>query len=356
MDEASSWCGKRVALGMSGGVDSSVAAIVLQRAGCDVVGVTCRFLDGQAADAAAADARAVCVALGIEHREADCRDAFEREVVSPFVAAYGAGLTPSPCVRCNARAKLPALDAVAREMGCDAVATGHYARVAKLRTGRFAVLSALDAAKDQSYMLALLGQEQLSRLVLPLGAVTKAEARIIAADAGLPVADKPDSQDICFAPDGYRALLSARGVQGAPGPIVDASGRELGTHAGLVGYTVGQRKGIGVAGPAPYYVIAKDAEANRLIVGTAEEALARSVVVGPPVWQALEGLVEDTRAMVKLRYRSRPVACIMKPMPDGRVLVELSERQPTTAPGQYAVFSVGGTVLGGGMIEEVRSA
>lgn len=355
--EVGAGASRRVVLGMSGGVDSSVSAVMLARGGYEVVGATCRFLDGDAADAAARDARAVCGRLGIEHREIDARAAFERAVVAPFVSAYADGLTPSPCVACNARAKLPSLLATADKLGCSFVATGHYARIARhADSGRFAVRFALDAAKDQSYMLALLGQDALARLVLPLGGLAKAEVRAIAADAGLPVADKPESQDLCFAPRGYRELLAERGVSDAPGPIVDRDGREIGRHTGLSNYTIGQRKGIGVAGPEPYYVVAKRAAENELVVGTAADARIGAVVVAPPVWQAIERLDEPLRAMVKLRYRSRAVACIMRPMPDGRVLAELSEPQPTTAPGQVAVFSLGDTVYGGGMIEGVRPA
>lgn len=345
----------RVALGMSGGVDSAVAALALVRDGYDVVGVTCGFLGGDADAQAAADARAVCDAIGIPHVARDCTAAFDRAVVRPFVEAYERGLTPSPCPVCNAAAKLPGLAAAAAEEGCDRIATGHYARIARLsESGRYAVLRALDAKKDQSYMLALLGQDALSRLLLPLGGLTKAEVRAAAADAGLPVASKPDSQDICFAPEGYRALLAPDCPALSPGDVVDASGRVLGRHDGLANYTVGQRKGIGIAGPAPYYVIDKRPRTNELVVGFAEDAMARSVVVGGIVWQAVEPPRDEMPAMVKLRYRSSAVACIIEPESDDRATVRLVSSQPITAPGQIAVFSLGDTVLGGGTIEEVR--
>jgi len=228
----------RIALGMSGGVDSAVSAALLMRAGYEVVGVTCRFRDNAATERAAADAAAVCNQLGIRHEAPECVGEFERCVVEPFVSSYAAGLTPSPCVGCNARCKMPALVRVADELGCDRIATGHYARIARLSdSGRFVVKRALDARKDQSYMLSLLSQEQLARLVLPLGAMTKAEVRVIAADLGLVVAEKAESQDNCFIEGDYRPFLRARGVEDAPGAIVDRMGNVLGCHEGLANYT-----------------------------------------------------------------------------------------------------------------------
>ena len=347
----------RVALGMSGGVDSAVAAVVLQRAGYDVVGVTCGFLGGEADVRAAADARAVCDAIGVEHMFRPCESDFARAVVHPFVRAYEQGVTPSPCPGCNARVKLPQLVAAADEACCDLIATGHYARIARMEdSGRYAVLSALDARKDQSYMLATVGQDVLARLVLPLGGLTKTDVRLMAADLDLPVAAKPDSQDICFAPEGYRALLAPDAPALTPGPIVDASGRVLGRHEGLANYTIGQRKGIGVAGPEPYFVIAKRPAENELVVGFADEAQIGGVIVRDVVWQACESPLEPLRAMVKLRYRSSAVACIIDAESEDRVHVALCSPQPATAPGQIAVFSMGGTVLGGGTIEEVVRA
>lgn len=347
----------RVALGMSGGVDSAASAAVLMRAGHEVVGVTCRFVDSPAQRQNERDAAAVCEQLGIPHAVHCCEQEFECQVVRPFVQAYAEGLTPSPCAECNARVKLPQLARAADELGCQVIATGHYARIAQLQegagAGRFVVKEALDVRKDQSYMLALVGQELLSRLMLPLGALTKTDVRLMAEDLGLAVADKPESQDICFAPEGYRALLAAHGVAGEPGRIVDAQGCELGRHTGLENYTVGQRKGIGVAAPEPLYVVEKRRAENELVVGTAEEARITYAVVARPVWQAFERLDEPLQAMVKLRYRSAAQPCIIKPMKEGRVRVELTRPQPTTSPGQVAAFSLGGTILGGGMIEEV---
>ncbi|WP_241157385.1 tRNA 2-thiouridine(34) synthase MnmA [Adlercreutzia sp. ZJ242] len=346
--------GRRVALGMSGGVDSSTAVLMLQHHGYEVLGVTCVFMPGAAARAAVSGARETCAQLGAEHVAVDCAGAFEERVVAPFADGCARGLTPSPCVGCNARCKLPALMGAADAHGCDFVATGHYARVGRLgEDGRYAVMRALDHAKDQSYMLSQLSQEQLARLILPLGGMTKLEVREVARAAGIAAADAPDSQDICFAPQGYRALLAQRGVAFEPGDIVDVRGQVRGRHAGLACYTAGQRRGIGVAGPEPYYVVGKRADANELVIGTREESLIRQVRVGQMAWQAIEPPGAPLEAMVKLRYRSEPCACIMRVTSSGSVAVELASPQPATAPGQHAVFYQGATVLGGGVIEEV---
>lgn len=347
---------KRVALGMSGGVDSSTAVALLQHHGYEVVGVTCLFEDDEKTRGSVAGAREVCDRFGIEHVARDAVAAFRRCVIEPFVRDYERGLTPSPCVGCNARMKVPELIAVSDDIGCDFIATGHYARVNRmLDTGRFAVLRALDDRKDQSYMLASLSQEQLARLVLPLGGMTKLAVRSLASDLDLPMADAPESQDICFAPKGYRELLAAYGVVSKPGDIVNAAGEVLGSHEGLWDFTVGQRKGIGVAGPEPYYVTGKNVAGNELIIGTAQESLIGSVLVRDANWQAVDAPTAPVEAMVKLRYRSRPCPCIIEPAGDARFRVSLLSPQPATAPGQYAVFYQGSAVLGGGVIEEVNS-
>lgn len=348
---------KRIALGMSGGVDSAVSALLLMRAGYEVVGVTCLFQNDAASKQAVRDAAAVCERLGIAHVAHDGTAAFDRCVVQPFVTSYAQGLTPSPCVACNAQCKLPELMQAATEHGCDQVATGHYARIAQLtESGRFVVKTALDTHKDQSYMLALLSQRQLSQLVLPLGAMTKAEVRIIAEDAGLPVAHKADSQDVCFIDGDYRTFLRERGVEDTPGPIVTRAGVVVGTHQGLSNFTVGQRKGLGVAAPKPYYVIEKRPHTAELVVGFADEAMIVGVRLEDINWQAFQNPGKPLEAFVKLRYRSRAVPCIIKPEEAGGAYIALRSPQPTTAPGQYAVLYAGDTVLGGGMIKEVEQA
>ncbi len=343
----------RVALGMSGGVDSAVSAAVLMRAGYEVVGVTCVFVQGESSLRSVADARACCDRMGLRHVVRDCTEHFDSCVVRPFVEAYAAGATPSPCVGCNARCKVPELLAAADELGCQKVATGHYARIVQMQdSGRYAVKSALDARKDQSYMLSRLPQDQLSRLLTPLGGTTKTSVRIEAEDLELPVADKPESQDVCFIQGDYRPFLAAHGVKQEPGDIVDVAGSVVGRHDGLAGFTLGQRHGIGVAAARPYYVVGKDAGRNRLIVGFEEDAFIDRVQVEGIEWQAIERLDQLLECCVKLRYRSQPTGCRIVPLDDGgiSVQVDLAEPQKFTAPGQIAVFSQGDTVLGGGTI------
>ncbi len=346
--------GTKVALGMSGGVDSAVSAALLLQAGCDVVGVTCRFRDNEASRASEADALSVCERLGIPHVVHQCVEGFERCVVTPFVDDYACGLTPSPCVSCNALCKIPSLIEAADARGCEMIATGHYARTARfLESNRLVIKTALDVTKDQSYMLSLLTQDQLERLVLPLGAVTKVDVRLIAADLGLTVAEKPESQDNCFIEGDYRDFLHEKGVLSSPGDIVNCAGEIVGQHIGLWNYTVGQRKGIGIAASEPYYVTEKQTSTNRLVVGFAHEAQVQAVRVGKMNWQALGVLEESRESMVKLRYRSRAVPCVVIPCGEG-VRIELRTPQPTTAAGQFAVLYEGDTVLGGGMIEGVE--
>lgn len=205
-------------------------------------------------------------------------------------------------------------------------------------------------------MLALLSQDQLGRLILPLGAMTKVEVRLIAADLGLPVAEKAESQDNCFVESDYRDFLREHGVRETPGSIVDRSGRVLGHHQGLSDYTVGQRKGIGIAAPEPYYVVEKRTDTGELVVGFSEDTTIKAVRVISTNWQAFASLGEPLDAMVKLRYRSKPAPCIIEAESNQRVRIALRSPQPTTAPGQYAVIYIGDTVLGGGMIEEVEQA
>lgn len=345
---------QKIVLGMSGGVDSATAAAILLRGGYEVIGVTCLFLDDEASRASAADAAAVCEKLGIAHHVHDCVQAFRESVIDPFVCAYAKGLTPSPCVGCNATCKIPALIEVADKLGCQKVATGHYARIAQLTDNdRFVVKVALDPDKDQSYMLGLLSQAQLGRLVLPLGAITKTEVRLLARELGLPVADKGESQDICFVEDSYVDLLVQRGVKGSPGNIVNVKGAVLGQHDGLERYTIGQRKGIGIGGAGePYYVIAKRSDKNELVVGFQAETMMDRFAVRDENWQAFKQPPVPLECMCKVRYRSRPVPCIVEALGDGACVL-LRSSQSITAPGQYAAFYQGDTLLGAACIDSV---
>lgn len=347
----------RVALGMSGGVDSSTTAALLKNAGYEVVGVTCLFCQNDSAESAIRDARIVADQLGIEHVVKDYREEFKRMVMNPFVAEYVNGNTPIPCVCCNEVCKFPALLDIADELNCEYVATGHYAQIVQdEKTGRFAVHRAADSTKDQSYMLSRLHQDQLSRILLPLGNTTKKEVRAEAHDFGLATADRPESQDVCFIPKDYRTFLAEQGVEDTPGNIVNVAGEVLGTHTGLFNYTVGQRKGIGVAAERPYYVIGKRAATNELVIGFKEQSLITEVEVKDCIWQASDIPSTPFTCGVKLRYRSQVAPCEVRPESDGSVRILLQEAQLATAPGQAAVFYDGDVILGSGIIERTHAA
>ena len=306
---------------MSGGVDSSVCALLLQEAGYAVRGATMVLRDDQKSTCGSSrdveDAREVCRRLGIPHDAFDLRDRFDAAVVRPFCDAYLEGRTPNPCIACNRFLKFESLQQRRRELGFDYVATGHYARRRwDAATGRWQLLRACDPAKDQSYVLYHLTQDTLAHMLFPLGELTKGEVRELARARGFVTAAKPESQDICFVPDGdYAGFIEGRcGADTAfnPGEIVDREGRVLGEHAGLIRYTIGQRKGIGVAEREPLYVLGKDASANRLIVGFRDELLSSGVVardvnlIGGDAWEA------PREVQVKTHYRQRPVAATVE--------------------------------------------
>lgn len=358
--------GARVVLGMSGGVDSSVAARLLMDAGLEVIGVTCVFINDEASQKAVEDARCVAEMLGIQHEVKDCTATFSCQVVDAFVSEYAAGRTPSPCVVCNKTCKIPALVEAADSLGCGFVATGHYANVVR-RRDRFAIAHAAYAPKDQSYMLAMLSQDQLKRLLLPLGPLEggKTAVRVLAGEWGLPVASKSDSQDICFIHGSHLDFLANRGLTGKPGNIVSLDGEVLGRHEGLHRYTIGQRKGLNIGGaPEPYYVVEKRAGVNELVVAFASEATIGSACVSHMVWQSVasEEIARrcDERGFfpcaVKLRYRQTAVPCRLIPGEPDSVRVVLEKPQATTAPGQYAVFYDEGAVIGGGVIAQTTRA
>lgn len=368
---------KRVLLGMSGGVDSSTSAHFLQQEGFEVVGVTCIFLDNAKTQTAIADAQKVAAQLGIEHHVLDCTEGFRKHVLEYFVQEYTQGGTPSPCVVCNVYCKFPELIAAADRFNCDYVATGHYARLARVKdTQRIVVLQASDDTKDQTYMLSQLKQEQLERIVFPLGLMRKDEVRKEAASINLEVAHKEESQDICFVEDRYENFLKTWGVVDTPGDICDIDGKKLGSHQGLFHYTLGQRKGIGLAAPEPYYVLDKNVEKNQLLVGFKSETLVSHVIVQNPNWlafESIEALGSELCCKVKLRYRSNPSRCTVRPLTvtdlealginaqdyastEGLYLVVLDTPAQLTAPGQYAVFYEDNALLGGALIHKVIRA
>jgi tRNA-specific 2-thiouridylase len=340
---------ERVAVAMSGGVDSAVA---LLRAGPDAVGVTLRlWLDPAGPDSeraccspdAVVAARETCHALGLPHVTLDLREAFVKAVVTPFVRGYARGETPNPCTRCNGAFRFAELLAFARRAGAATLATGHYARIVE-RDGRLLVARAADPRKDQSYMLATLDPRLLARLSFPLGEQTKTETRAEAAAAGLAAAERTESQEACFlAGDDYRAFLGRQGLAAAGGAIVDEDGNEVGRHDGFWRFTPGQRRGLGIAAPEPLYAIATLPARNAVVVGP-RAALARSRV---RVRGRLHVPVE--RGAAKLRYRSPAVGATVLPRARGFEL-ELDEPAYGVAPGQTAVVYDGDTVVGAGVI------
>jgi tRNA-uridine 2-sulfurtransferase len=343
----------RVAVAMSGGVDSAVALLKTLEAGFEPVGVTLRlWIDPQAPDseraccspASVRAARAACHAAGAPHFTLDLRRPFFEQVVEPFVADHAAGLTPNPCARCNGSFRFDALDRFASLVGASRLATGHYARVVR-RDGQALVARGADAAKDQSYMLASVPGEILERVWFPLGEQEKTATRAQAQAAGLEAAGRRESQEVCFVGGGdHRAFVERHGGRGRAGEVVDAAGRHLGAHDGTHRFTPGQRRGLRVGGGAPLYVVSTDPATGRVVAGPREQ-LARSVVRVQPGRLA----VPATRVEAKLRYRSRPLAATVRPSEGGFVL-ELDEPAYGVAPGQSAVLYQDDTVVGTGVI------
>jgi tRNA-uridine 2-sulfurtransferase len=342
----------RTLVAMSGGVDSAVAALLVARAGREAVAVTLELWRDEANDAEASCcsahavrlARSVAHRMGLPHFTLDLRAAFAAGVVAPFLADHADGLTPNPCVRCNGDVRLDAMLAFADRLGAAALATGHYARV----TDDGLLRTAADPAKDQSYMLAALAPASLARLRFPLGELRKPQVRELAREAGLPVADKRESQDLCFlAGTGKSAFLARHGgVRERPGAIVDRAGRAVGRHRGQHLFTVGQRKGLGVAAEEPLYVLAKDREANTVTIGTRAELATTEVAVRDAVLHRPATDVDR----VKLRYRATPLACRVRTAEAGRLAVTLAEPVDGAAPGQLACLMRGDAIVGHGTI------
>ncbi len=352
-----------VCVAMSGGVDSSVAAAMLKKRGWDVVGVTMQIWQESQRDprhsgccslGAVEDARRVARKLGIPHYVVNFQDAFREAVIDEFVEVYAQGRTPNPCVTCNRTMKFGALAERAKEFGCDAIATGHYARIWHGEGGA-RLLRAQNKAKDQSYVLYMLSQEQLAKTLLPLGAVAaKTDVRRMAEELDLPVAHKEESQEICFVSEagGYREYLRKRRPElFQEGEIVDSAGRVLGRHQGVAGYTVGQRRGITVASAhgRALYVLRLDPAANRVVVGENAELDATRVTMRDPVWSAGTALERPVRVSAKIRYNMEPRAATLHP--GESPIVEFDEPVRAVTPGQIVVAYRGETVLVGGTID-----
>ncbi len=351
--------GERVLVAVSGGVDSAVAALRERERGAEVLAVTLELWSDPANDGersccsadAVRQARAVSHSLGIPHLTVDLRDRFRAGVVEPFLEGYAAGRTPNPCVRCNGRVRIEPMIALAGLLGASALATGHYARLVD-DDGEPLLAAAADPAKDQAYMLAGLRPQALRQLRFPLGELTKPRVRELARDAGLPVADKAESQDLCFLAGEGKAGFLARhgGLADRPGEIVAADGEVLGEHPGHHRFTVGQRKGIGLGAPEPLYVLSTDARTNRVVVGPGEALQTERVAVRDAVLHRPAARVRS----VRLRYRSQPVACRVGgdggPGNHESLTVELDAPVRAAAPGQTAVFCDGDVVVGHGTI------
>lgn len=354
---------QKVVVGMSGGVDSSVAAYLLKEQGYEVIGVTMQIWREEALQqreqggccglSAVEDARRVAESLGIPHYVMNFRREFQEKVMDYFVAEYLRGRTPNPCIACNRYVKWESLLRRSLEIGADYIATGHYARVDRLNNGRYAIRNSVATQKDQTYALYSLTQEQLAHTLMPVGEYTKEQIRQIAEELGLSVADKPDSQEICFIPDHDYATFIDREAGGnvpPPGNFVTEDGRILGRHKGITHYTVGQRRGLELAMGHRVFVTAIRPETDEVVVGEDEDTFTCQVLCDRVNYMAMEELTEPRHAVVKIRYNHRGAPCVLEKLPEGRVLCHFEQPVRAAAPGQAAVFYEGEYVLGGGTI------
>ncbi|BAU06701.1 tRNA 2-thiouridine(34) synthase MnmA [Fischerella sp. NIES-3754] len=348
---------KKVVVGLSGGVDSSTAAAILHNQGYEVIGLTLWLMKGkgQCCSEGMIDAASICEQLGVPHHVVDMRDVFQTNIVDYLVAGYSSGITPLPCSQCNKTVKFGPMLQYAREtLGCDRIATGHYARIRyNEATARYELLRAIDRNKDQSYFLYDLSQDLLAGTVFPLGEKQKSDTRRIASEYNLKTADKPESQDLCLveANGSMRAFLD-KYLAPKQGDIVDMDGKVLGQHDGVHHYTIGQRKGLGIAAAEPLYVIALDAVNNKVIVGDRTKATQPECTVNRVNWVAIAEPASPIRAEVQIRYRSHPVPVTVIPLENSRVRLVFDEPQFSITPGQAAVWYEGEKVLGGGIIEQ----
>ena len=340
-------------IAMSGGVDSSVAALLTRDAGHNTTGVTLRLHDKQGCGSGddAQQAADICAQMGAEHRIWDGSPRFRASVMDHFAQSYLQGRTPNPCINCNRYLKFGMLLDKALSEGADFVVTGHYARIEQREDGRWLLKKGVSEQKDQSYVLYTLTQHQLAHLRLPLGGYTKEEIREIARSAGFANADKPDSQDICFVPDGAyaRFIWEHTGHSPEPGDFIDMDGCILGRHGGIECYTIGQRKGIGISGRHPYYVVAKNADRNTVMLGEDEDLFRTELYADDVNWIAIDELKEPLRCAARTRYHQAETPCTLYPQGD-RVRVEFDSPIRAITAGQAVVFYDGDIVVGGGCI------
>ena len=357
---------QKVVVGMSGGVDSSVAAYLLQEQGYEVIGVTMQVWQdeeyqlqaqqgGCCGLSAVEDARRVAQVLDIPYYVMNFKREFKENVMDYFVEEYLRGRTPNPCIACNRYVKWESLLRRSLELGADYIATGHYARVDRLNNGRYAIRNSVTAQKDQTYALYNLTQEQLAHTLMPVGEYTKDEIRQIALRQGLPVAHKPDSQEICFIPDhDYAAFIDREAADRVPPPgnFVTEDGQVLGRHKGITHYTVGQRRGLELAMGHRVFVTRIRPQTNEVVVGNNEDTFTRQVLCNQVNYMAVEDLAEPKRVMAKIRYNHGGAPCVIEKQPDGKVLCSFEQPVRASTPGQAVVFYEGEYVLGGGTILE----
>jgi len=343
---------------MSGGVDSSMAAALLRDEGYEIIGVMMRLWAPEGvtnrccSPEAAEEARRVCQILGVPFYLLNFEEEFKRYVVDYFEREYAGGRTPNPCLECNRHLKFGLLFRKALALGAAYLATGHYVRLVQTN-GRYQLLKGVDRAKDQSYALYMLGQGELARLLFPLGEYTKAEVRSLARKTRLPIAEKAESQELCFVPKaGYgRFLRDHIGLKPQPGPIVDLAGNTLGEHKGLSYYTVGQRRGLGIAAPEPLYVLHIELERNALVVGRASDLKRQGLLARDTTYVAGEVPLGPMEVTAKIRYKAKEAKALLVPLEGGGAKLTFLDPQRGVAPGQGVVFYQGEAVIGGGIIE-----
>lgn len=337
---------------MSGGVDSTAAAIILKNKGYDVIGTTLRLIDSEKTDADIADAERVANEIGITHHTFDFRKAFAGCVIENFKNEYIKGHTPNPCIVCNRTIKFGVLLEKAKELGCRYLATGHYANIV-CEDGKYLLKKGLDKSKDQSYVLYSLPKSTLESVIFPIGNMTKAEIRKLLTDNNISIAEKPDSQDICFVQDGRYSeyLRNNLGISSSKGNYIDTNGNILGKHTGIIDYTIGQRKGLGMTFGEPRFVIAKDAQNNTVTLGTNTDLFKNEIVINDVNLIFYDKISEPVSATAKTRYSQSEEECVVIPSDSGKLLLRFKNSVRAPSPGQSAVLYYQDYLIGGGIIE-----